>query len=267
MCEAIVPSPGPTFVKGSNLPTACAHSVCRFPSAKSVLCEPKKVGRNGTVIYSDEFCAGSALEDQQTSQCVTMHLSRIDTRGGYGRIMNESSTNAQINDSLAFSIVWSPLPPLTWLIPFIGHTGIADSNGVISDFQGPYTVGDRGRMAFGAPTHVLKIRIAGMDGGADKGTCSTAATAAVRWDEAIQEANEVYRGRMHNLFCDNCHSHVACALNSMAIKDYGVEKWNMVNLAVLLFFRGRFVSKTAVLQAYGPFCIVVTFIMIFVRMK
>ena len=47
---------------------------------------------------------------------------------------------------LSFTILWSPLPPITWLIPFIGHMGIANSQGIANDFQGPYTVGDRGRM-------------------------------------------------------------------------------------------------------------------------
>jgi len=47
---------------------------------------------------------------------------------------------------LSFTILWSPLPPITWIIPFIGHMGIATSRGVACDFQGPYTVGERGRM-------------------------------------------------------------------------------------------------------------------------
>ena len=38
-------------------------------------------------------------------------------------------------------ILWSPLPPITWILPFIGHTGISDSEGVIYDFAGPYTIG------------------------------------------------------------------------------------------------------------------------------
>ena len=28
-----------------------------------------------------------------------------------------------------FCLVWSPIPLLTWLVPFIGHLGIADSKG------------------------------------------------------------------------------------------------------------------------------------------
>ena len=47
---------------------------------------------------------------------------------------------------LAFTVLWSPLPPITCILPVIGHMGIATSRGVACDFQGPYSVGDRDRM-------------------------------------------------------------------------------------------------------------------------
>ena len=78
---------------------------------------------------------------------------------------------------------------------------------------------------------------------------------AERWDEAVQEANQVYRGRMHNLCCDNCHSHVACALNRMPIKAYGISKWDMVKLCFLVFFRARFLSVGGIVSQFGPFVV------------
>ena len=50
-----------------------------------------------------------------------------------------------------YSIVWCPIPCLTWLFPFIGHMGIATTEGIIRDFAGPYYV-SQDNMAFGAPT-------------------------------------------------------------------------------------------------------------------
>lgn len=96
-------------------------------------------------------------------------------------------------------------------------------------------------MAFGQPTRALKVDVGSIG--------------AQRWDESIREANEIYRGRMHNLFCDNCHSHVANALNRMPIKAYGIEKWDMVKLAFLIFFRGSFLSWTGFLYQFGPFLV------------
>lgn len=149
-------------------------------------------------------------------------------------------------DDLAFCVVWSPLPPITFLFPFIGHMGIASSRGVASDFRGPYYVGDDGHMAFGSPTRALYIRYED----------------AQAWDQAIHEANEVYRGRMHNICCDNCHSHVACALNRMGYKAYRVERWDMVKLAALMFFKGRFLSWGAVLYQFGPFVAILLIIIL-----
>lgn len=155
----------------------------------------------------------------------------------------ESNMQSTKSD-LSFTILWSPLPPITWLIPFIGHVGIANSNGIASDFRGPYFVGDDGRMAFGAPTRALKIDIGSIPGGAE------------RWDAAIAEANDVYRERMHNICCDNCHSHVANALNRMPVRAPIVGKWNMIIICFDVFFRARFLSWWAVVAQFGPFLVI-----------
>ena len=57
------------------------------------------------------------------------------------------------------------------------------------------------------------------------------------YDRAVGEASDLYSGRMHNLFCDNCHSHVARALNSMEYD--GSTRWNMVTLALLMLVHGK----------------------------
>merc|ERR1712038_1525414 len=90
-----------------------------------------------------------------------------------------------------YCIVWTPLPVLTWFIPFIGHMGIAYSNGVIRDFAGPYHVSEDD-MAFGKPTRYWRLDpnlIRAMDG--------------TTWDKAVKQASEVYKERMHNICCDN----------------------------------------------------------------
>lgn len=155
---------------------------------------------------------------------------------------------------LSFTILWSPLPPITWLLPFIGHMGIATSRGVACDFQGPYAVGDRGRMAFGRPTRALRIDIGSLPGGAEQ------------WDAAINDANAEYRTRMHNICCDNCHSHVAYALNSLGIGAHGVRggRWDMVKLCFLVFFKGRFLSLGGLLAQFLPFGV---FVLIAVLVK
>lgn len=59
---------------------------------------------------------------------------------------------------------------------------------------------------------------------------------------------------MHNLCCDNCHSHVATALNLMQYG--GSTNWNMVKLAVLMTWHARYVSFWGYLKTWLPFLII-----------
>lgn len=144
-----------------------------------------------------------------------------------------------------YCIVWSPLPPISWLLPFIGHTGIADSEGIIFDFAGPYTIG-REHMAFGEPTRFIQL---------DPKKC-----ADMDWDRAVREGCNMYSRRMHNIFCDNCHSHVAATLNSAGYN--GSRGFGMVGIGVWFFFQGKFTSLQAFLRTYIPSLIIMGVILI-----
>ena len=37
-------------------------------------------------------------------------------------------------------IVWASIPVVTWILPFVGHSGIADSKGIIHEFAGSYNI-------------------------------------------------------------------------------------------------------------------------------
>ena len=146
-----------------------------------------------------------------------------------------------------YCIVWTPLPPITWLFPFIGHIGIAYSNGVIRDFAGPYFVSED-NMAFGKPTRILRLNKNKIN--------STAANTS--WDSAIYDASEIYKTRMHNICCDNCHSHVCTALDIMEYD--GKSNWNMVKLCFWMFIFGEYVSFWRGVYTWLPFLVVVSII-------
>lgn len=145
-------------------------------------------------------------------------------------------------DKYPFCIVWTPIPVLTWFFPFIGHMGIALSNGVIRDFAGPYFVSED-NMAFGRPTRYLILDQYQVQGG------------SMEWDDSITKASIVYGTRMHNLFCDNCHSHVGMALNLMRYKNR--TNWNMIVLAFWIFFMGEYVGFGGFVKTWLPITIIV----------
>jgi transmembrane protein 222 len=236
-------------VDSSNLPTSLTTKNKKksyTDRGNSGTAVPRK---SSTLLLGAAPSAGSLLVEEMSALHIDndydgSHDNNDEDHANVNATASRSGKKDRHHEDLSYAIVWSPLPIITWIIPFVGHTGICDSHGIASDFQGPYYVGDVGRMAFGAPTRALLIINSGQ-------------VAAEEWDAAIRTANDVYRGRMHNICCDNCHSHVAYALNSMGAQAYGITKWDMVKIAMLMFFRGRFLSWSAILHQFLPFTLLV----------
>eukprot|EP00043_Microstomoeca_roanoka_P006040 m.59649 g.59649 ORF g.59649 m.59649 type:complete len:185 (-) comp13240_c0_seq1:1718-2272(-) len=145
-------------------------------------------------------------------------------------------------DRYPYCVVWTPLPLISWLLPFIGHVGIATSAGVIHDFAGPYYV-SVDNMAFGKPTKYWQL---------DPTKCTPDMSA---WDDGVISGSEVYKKRMHNLICDNCHSHVARCLNDMGYG--GKRNWNMISIGIQLTLHSKYVNFGRFVATYLPFLIIV----------
>lgn len=159
-----------------------------------------------------------------------------------------------------FCLVWTPIPLITWLLPFVGHMGIATSQGIIRDFagkfvaleleittkifcfSGPYFVSNDD-MGFGWPTRYLVLDENKVEGGRDA------------WDDSVAKASVEYGKRMHNLFWDNCHSHCGMALKLMRYD--GSTSWNMVRMAAWMFFFGKYVGFWGFVKTWLPFAIIV----------
>ena len=152
-------------------------------------------------------------------------------------IIKQDDNVIQVNssqDCFPYCLVWTPIPVLTWLFPFIGHMGICSSKGVIYDFAGPYYIGE-GDLAFGKTTRYLQLQ--------------PSCTADV-WDDAVSRANACYERKMHNICCQNCHSHCATVLDIVKYRNF--SKWNMVILAAWMFFVGRFTSIRGAIWSLLP---------------
>ncbi|CAF0941212.1 unnamed protein product [Didymodactylos carnosus] len=141
-------------------------------------------------------------------------------------------------------LVWTPIPCLTWLLPFIGHMGIGRTDGVIRDFAGPYYVSED-NMAFGRPTRYLQLDLNRIPDSNPRGL----------FDKAVEQASDEYKKRMHNLCCDNCHSHVAMALNTMNYSQK--QSYNMFYLTFWMFCCGKFVSFLGFVLTWLPFLILI----------
>ncbi|XP_051922670.1 transmembrane protein 222-like [Hippocampus zosterae] len=154
----------------------------------------------------------------------------------HGDLLNDKKSSRY-----PYSIVWTPIPILSWVLPFIGHMGICTSSGIIRDFAGSYFVSED-NMGFGRPTKYWKLDVNKVRG-----------NGAATWDKAVYDASEEYKSRQHNLCFDNCHSHVAMALNLMRYDNS--SSWNMINLCFGSIIHGKYVSWSAFLKTWLPFII------------
>lgn len=137
------------------------------------------------------------------------------------------------NKRFPLCITWTPLPGLTQLIPSIGHTGIGDSQGIIHDFAGPYYI-SIDDFAFG---ETYKYVILDLDGVSEE-----------QFNKAILDADTVYKQRMHNIFCDNCHSHVARVLNILKYK--GHDNYTMIDIWWMCITNSKYVSCSHIICTY-----------------
>ncbi|KAJ1445556.1 hypothetical protein M885DRAFT_453502 [Pelagophyceae sp. CCMP2097] len=144
-----------------------------------------------------------------------------------------------------------PIPPITWILPFIGHMGITDSRGRLHDWSGaPISATDPKHMLFGAPARYLTL------------ARPRDANARLAWDDAVARADAEFAHHMHVMGCGHdCHSHVARALNVMRYR--GSACHNKVELAVAVFFAGRFVSVAAAVKTLLPSAIIVALVVFF----
>ncbi|KTF77379.1 hypothetical protein cypCar_00030175 [Cyprinus carpio] len=134
-----------------------------------------------------------------------------------------------------YCIVWTPIPVLSWSQTSLLVCSTADR--LRED-----------NMAFGRPTKYWMLDVS-----------KVYASGSNVWDTAVHNASEEYKQRMHNLCCDNCHSHVAMALNLMHYDNS--TSWNMVNLCLLSLIHGKHVSCVGFLKTWLPFCILTSVIL------
>eukprot|EP00930_Biecheleria_cincta_P008317 TRINITY_DN109734_c0_g1_i1.p1 TRINITY_DN109734_c0_g1~~TRINITY_DN109734_c0_g1_i1.p1 ORF type:complete len:206 (-),score=9.73 TRINITY_DN109734_c0_g1_i1:97-687(-) len=135
-------------------------------------------------------------------------------------------------------VLWVPIPCFSHLFPVIGHTMITDSKGTLYDFAGYIPrAGNSGVCRnvgiFGPPVRMLQFR---------PHHKASAEDFSSDWDAAVAVANKRFERQVHMGFINNCHSHVATALN--ALRHSQAPRWLIWNSLVLgaaMACFGRFV--------------------------
>ncbi|CAN0857848.1 Protein REVERSION-TO-ETHYLENE SENSITIVITY1 [Linum grandiflorum] len=161
-------------------------------------------------------------------------------------------------------LVWTPLPVVSWLAPFMGHVGICREDGTILDFSGSNLV-TVDNFAYGAAARFLQLdrdqatiqccfprNRAGHT--CKHGFMHTENGSAITWDDALHASTRFYETKTYNIFTCNCHSFVANCLNRVCYG--GSMNWNMLNVATLVLLKGNWIDWKSVVRSFLPFVVV-----------
>lgn len=156
-------------------------------------------------------------------------------------------------------LVWTPLPVVSWLAPFVGHVAICREDGTIVDFSGDSLI-RVGHLIYGDVARYYQIDrqqccFARNFGGH---TCNQSyqhaeSGTAISWDDAVQLSRRHFETRTFNLFSCNGHSFSANCLNRLSYE--GSIYWNMITVGVLIMSKGQWVDGWSILRSFLPFIV------------
>ncbi|CAA2965488.1 protein REVERSION-TO-ETHYLENE SENSITIVITY1-like [Olea europaea var. sylvestris] len=157
-------------------------------------------------------------------------------------------------------IVWTPLPVVSWLVPFIGHVGICREDGTVIDFSGSNLV-NCDNFAYGSVARYLQLdrKQCCFPSNLSGHTCKHRYKhadfgSAITWDDAIRSTIHHFEPKSFNLFTCNCHSFIANCLNQLCYG--GSMTWNMIDVSSLILSKGTWVDGLSVLRSFLPFMVV-----------
>ncbi|KAK9678380.1 hypothetical protein RND81_11G207500 [Saponaria officinalis] len=213
-------------------------------------------------IYCCYSCVQVFVENSRYFPQLFSMATHVDTEQ-QSMISSSPPEMTQIDPTRArfpFCIVWTPLPVLSWLIPFIGHIGICREDGVILDFAGPNFV-CVDNFAFGSVTRYLQIdeklcraiSFLSSHRNGEQQNSSGSEEEILTWDDGLHKSLLEFQHRSYSLLTCNCHSFVANNLNRLG---FGGGRWNVVSLAVLILLKGRWVDRVSMVKSYLPFVII-----------
>ena len=143
------------------------------------------------------------------------------------------------NDRYPYSLVWTSIPCITHIIPWIGHLGICKSNGIIYDFAGHCLVNEN-NFFFGKPYEYAFLE--------------PKENERIKWDQSIDKVVNKFKRMNYNFFCNNCHSFCCEVLNE--IKYNGKNNYGMISVWWSVVTKGKYLSCYNVFKTYVVFTVI-----------
>lgn len=146
-----------------------------------------------------------------------------------------------------YAFLWSPIPFISTILPFIGHISVCSSNGTIHDFFSSKYI-SLNQINYGAPYKYINLELKESE--------------MREWDRAIVKADKKYKRKIFSFCGNNSLKYAAFVLG--AINYNGKSKHSKCDIIKLGIRKSKFFSNCDVIKTYIGFVLIIVCIILII---
>ena len=163
-------------------------------------------------------------------------------RKNLNQVIEKKKSN---NSKYKYCIIWSHIPLITFLMPFVGHSSIVNSYGFIHDFQSSYFIQIYNEEENG----FCKIVYLNLND-----------SQKLIWDNIIEQIDKVYQKKSFSFCGNNSFKYIS---NILSIIEYKNKKnYTQYDIFWLIIKEGKFISKCQIFKTYFGWILIFSIIII-----
>lgn len=146
-----------------------------------------------------------------------------------------------------YTLLWSSIPFISTIFPFLGHISVCSSNGTIHDyFSSKYISIDQ--LNYGSPAKIINLQL-------NEGEMN-------EWDKAIRKADKKFKRKNFSFCGNNSLKYAGYILNS--VNYMGKKKHSKCDIIKLSINKGKYISKCAIVKTYIGFVLIITCLLLII---
>lgn len=146
-----------------------------------------------------------------------------------------------------YAFLWSPIPFISTILPFIGHISVCSSNGTIHDFFSSKYISIN-QINYGSPYKYINLDLKENE--------------MREWDKAIAKADKKYKRKIFSFCGNNSLKYAAFILGT--INYNGKSKHSKCDIIKLGMRKSKFFSNCDVIKTYIGFVLIIVCIILII---
>ena len=203
--------------------------------------KPQTPNENESSSLSSNIPSSVSKQHQHIKHVLSLNENELSNKSQ----TDEVDTEDYVIDNISCSLVWTSIPVLSYIFPFLGHVGITDSIGRIHDFGSSHYV-SVDQMTYGNPDKIVHFEITREE--------------YTRWDKCINSVSKKYSKKTYSLCSVNGYSFCASVLNKIRYNDR--NDYTACEVMKMTIGCGHYVGAAAMCKSYSGLIILVALVII-----